>query len=161
MARLRWLIAALVGLAVCPAFGQANPGCAVQPRTLTAMRHCFRPLLVFAPRADDARLKKQGAILDGDADDMMDRFVMLTPVLPDAKGYDAPLDTPYVVLSKGQMQAIRARFHVADDRFLVVLLGEDGGEKLRSTTPVPAERLNALIDTMPTRKLERERPNAN
>jgi hypothetical protein len=161
MAKLRWLITPLVVLAACPAFGQANPGCAPQPKTLAAMRHCFRPLLVFAPASKDPRLKKQGAILDEDADDMMDRFVMLTPILPAAGGYQTPLDAPYIVLGKAQMQAIRTRFHVSDDQFLVLLLGEDGGEKLRSTAPVSAEKLNALIDTMPERKLERERPHAN
>jgi hypothetical protein len=161
MTRFFWLVTALAMLAVSPAFGQANANCQVRPKTLAAMRHCYRPLLVFAPRAEDARLKKQGAILDADADDMMDRFVMLTPVLPDAKGYETPLDTPYIVLSKNEMQAIRARFHVDGDRFVVMLLGEDGTEKLRSSAPVDASRLNALIDTMPARKAERERPHAN
>jgi hypothetical protein len=161
MATLRWLVEGLVMLMACPALAQANANCQVRPKTLAAMRHCYRPLLVFAPRANDARLEKQGAILDDDADDMMDRFVMLTPVLPDARGYEMPLDTPYIVLGKSEMQAIRMRFHVADDRFLVLLLGEDGGEKLRSAAPVDASRLNALIDTMPTRRIERERPHAN
>jgi hypothetical protein len=125
------------------------------------MRHCYRPLLVFSPRANDERLKKQGEILDEAADYMMDRFVMLTPVLPDARSYQTPLDTPYVVLAAQQMKASRERFHVPEEQFLVLLLDEDGSEKLRSSRPVEATRLNALIDTMPTRKIERERPHAN
>jgi hypothetical protein len=161
MTTLRLLVTALFLMAVSPAFGQANANCQVRPKTLTAMRHCYRPLLVFAPRSGDPRLKKQGAILDDDADDMMDRFVMLTPVLTDSKGYQTPLDSPYIVLGKSEMQAIRARFHVAEDRFLVLLLGEDGSEALRSSEPVDATRLNALIDTMPSRRVERERPHAN
>ena len=92
---------------------------------------------------------------------MMDRFVMLTPVLPSAKGYAAPLDTPYVVLNAKEMQSIRERFHIPADSFLVLLLGEDGQEKLRSTRPVPATRLNGLIDATPERRIERERPHAN
>jgi Domain of unknown function (DUF4174) len=161
MTTMRLLVTALVMMVISPASGQANSKCQVQPKTLAAMRRCYRPLLVFAPHADDVRLKKQGAILDAAADDMMDRFVMLTPVLADAKGYQTPLDTPYIVLSKNEIQAIRERFHVAEDRFLVLLLGEDGAEKLRSPAPVSADRLNALIDTMPDRKIERERPHAN
>jgi hypothetical protein len=35
-----------------------------------------------------------------------------------------------------------------------VLLGKDGGEKLRSRTPVTMERLNTLIDAMPMRQQE-------
>jgi hypothetical protein len=161
MATLRSIAAALVMMAACPAFAQANANCQVRPKTLAAMRHCYRPLLVFAPGTNDARLKKQGAILDADADDMMDRFVMLTPILTDSRGYQTPLDTPYIVLGKSEMQAIRTRFHVAEGSFVVLLLGEDGSEKLRSEEPIGAGRLNALIDTMPSRKAERERPHAN
>jgi Domain of unknown function (DUF4174) len=161
MTNLRPLVAALAVVIVFPAFGQANLKCQVRPKTLAVMRHCYRPLLVFSPRANDPRLKKQAAILDDAADDMMDRFVMLTPVLTDSNGYQTPLDTPYVVLAAQEMKAIRERFHVPGDQFLVLLLDEDGSEKLRSSRPVEATRLNALIDTMPTRKLERERPHAN
>jgi hypothetical protein len=125
------------------------------------MRSCYRPLLVFSPSATDSRLRRQSQILDEDADDMMDRFVMFTPILPTTKGYNAPLDTPYVLLSTQQMQAVRAQFAVPPDTFLVLLLGEDGNEALRSAKPVNSERLNALIDTMPSRKREMLRPHAN
>jgi hypothetical protein len=93
MTTLRPLAAALAILLVFPAFGQANPKCQVRPQTLAAMRHCYRPLLVFSPSANDPRLRKQGAILDDTADDMMDRFVLLTPVIPNSRGYQTPLDT--------------------------------------------------------------------
>ena len=125
------------------------------------MRNCYRPLLVFSPSATDPRLKQQGQILDADADDMMDRFVMFTPILPSAKGFAAPLDTPYVLLSTQQMQAVRSQFHVPLESFVVLLLGEDGHEALRSDRPVDSTRLNSLIDTMPSRKIEMTRPHAN
>jgi len=125
------------------------------------MRNCYRPLLVFSPTAADARLKKQTELLDQDADDMMDRFVMFTPIVPTAKSFSAPLDTPYVILNSQQMQAIRAQFQVPAESFLVLLLNEDLSEKLRSTQPVDPARLNALIDHMPSRKTEMQRPHAN
>jgi hypothetical protein len=158
---LRFSIALIFFLACGSLRAQARPSCAVVPKSLTAMHACFRPLLVFSPQADDARLKVQSAVLDAAADDMMDRFVMLTPVVPDAKGFAAPLDTPYTVLSQQEMDAIRTRFHVRDDVFAVVLLGEDGQEKLRSAKPVDVDRLNALIDSMPERRVEMRRPHAN
>jgi hypothetical protein len=153
----------LVGFAVsaAAALGQASLKCQVQPRTLAAMHNCYRPLLVFSPSAADSRLKRQGEILDADADDMMDRFAMLTPILPSTSGYSAPLDTPYVMLSGQQMQAIRSQFQVPQDTFIVLLLGEDGSEALRATSPVSSTRLNSLIDTMPTRRMEMKRPHAN
>jgi hypothetical protein len=144
-----------------PLWAQARPSCQVIPKSLDAMHRCYRPLLVFSPQADDPRLKEQTATLDAAADDMMDRFVMLTPIVPDAKSYQVPLDTPYTVLSQQDMDAIRARFHIPADQFVVLLLGEDGTEKLRSTRPVPIDRLNSLIDSMPERRVEMMRPNAN
>ncbi|RXK55345.1 DUF4174 domain-containing protein [Oleiharenicola lentus] len=45
--------------------------------------------------------------------------------------------------------------------FTVTLIGKDGGEKLRRSTPLPPEELFALVDTMPMRREEmRERPPA-
>ena len=161
MTNLRPLAAVLAVAIAFPAMGQANLKCQVRPKTLAAMRHCYRPLLVFSPRANDPRLRRQGEILDDAADDMMDRFVLLTPVIPDSRSYQTPLDTPYVVLDTQQMKAVRERFHVPEDQFLVLLLDEDASERLRSSRPVGATRLNVLIDTMPTRKIERERPHAN
>jgi len=125
------------------------------------MRNCYRPLLVFSPTAADVRLKKQTELLDQNADDMMDRFVMLTPIVPSTKSFTVPLDTPYVVLNSQQMQAIRAQFQVPAESFLVLLLGEDLSERLRSAYPVDPMRLNALIDRMPSRKTEMQRPHAN
>lgn len=158
----RWLVTAVIfsgcGLS---ARAQANPNCAMRPATLAAMRNCYRPLLVFSPRADDLRLKQQEEILDAAADDMMDRFVLLAPVLTDSKAWQAPLDAPYVVVGSKEMKAIRVRFHVSEHAFVVLLLGEDGTIALRSEQPVEASRLNELIDTMPTRKIERDRPHAN
>jgi hypothetical protein len=143
------------------ALGQASLKCQVQPKTLAAMRNCYRPLLVFSPTANDPMLRKQSRILDAAADDMMDRFVMFTPILPTAKNFSTPLDTPYTVLSAQQMQSIRSQFHVPADTFLVLLLGEDGSEALRSETPISSTRLNSLIDTMLSRKGEMKRPHAN
>jgi hypothetical protein len=38
--------------------------------------------------------------------------------------------------------------------FSVVLIGKDGGEKLRRTTPLPPAELFALVDAMPMRRAE-------
>jgi hypothetical protein len=41
------------------------------------------------------------------------------------------------------------------------VLGEDGAVKLSSDVPVSIERLNRLVDSMPTRKLERQERDSN
>jgi hypothetical protein len=133
----------------------------VVPKSLTDMHNCYRPLLVFSPRADDPRLKQQSTWLDAAADDMMDRFVMYTPVAPNLADYPTPLDTPFTLLSAKEMQLIRIRFRIPAGQFTVLLIDEDGSEKLRSTKPVTASRLNTLIDILPARKREMQRPHAN
>ena len=140
---------------------QARPDCALRPTSLAQMRRCYRPLLVFSPTGNDARLKKQQSTLDAAADDMMDRFVLLLPIIAKPAKYQPPLDTPYELLSQKELASIRNRFQISEDQFAVLLLGEDGAIKLRSTAPVTISRLNSLIDAMPDRKLEMQRPHAN
>src|SRR5580698_3316871 len=126
---------------------QAKPTCALRPTSLIQMRHCYRPLLVFSPSASDQRLIRQQSLLDEAADDMMDRFVLFLPVAPQSANYKPPLDTPYTLLNQNELT--------------VLLLGEDGSIKFRSTVPVIISRLNSLIDAMPDRKVEIARPHAN
>lgn len=154
-------LAMLLSLTCLPVQAQAHPGCEVVPRTIAGMQGCFRPLLVFSPRAGDPRLERQAKLLDADADDMMDRFVLYTPIAPNPQGLAAPLDAPYTVLDRQQMQFVRSRFHIPHDRFTVVLLEENGTVMLRSQVPVDPFRLNALIDQLPTRREEMQRPHAN
>ena len=143
------------------AHGQARPGCQVVPKTLAAMHGCYRPLLVFSPSATDSRLRRQSALLDDAADDMMDRFVLFTPLPGTTHGLETPLDAPYTVVDAQEKSAMRARFHVAPQEFEVLLLNEDGAVVMHSERPVSADRLNALIDRMPKRQAEMRRPHAN
>lgn len=140
---------------------QAKLTCAVVPKTLDAMKDCYRPLLVFAAGGDDARLKRQVAMLDEAADDMMDRFVLYTPIVPDGHNVSTPADSPYTILSADQIKGVRAKFHVPVTEFAVLLVDEDGSVMLRSRTPVEADRLNAVIDKTPRRQAEAHRPHAN
>jgi hypothetical protein len=131
---------------------QARPQCQVVRKSFAVMRGCFRPLLVFSPAPNDALLHRQIALLDRDADDMMDRFELYTPVAPDPRRLDAPLDAPYTILDAQQMTEIRARYHIPASQFTVLL---------RSSNPVNPARLNALIDRTPERRAEMLRPHAN
>ena len=158
---MRVLLFSCIVALTCATGAQSRPDCPTQPHTLAAMRGCYRPLLVFAPSADDRRLAAERTALDQAADDMMDRNVLLVPVVKSPSSLPLPLDAPYSVLGARESVAARRRYGVAPGRFEVVLLGEDGSEKMRSGKPVVAEELNSLIDRMPTRKLEMQRPHAN
>lgn len=140
---------------------QARPECQVVPKSLAAMRDCYRPLLVFSPSPNDARLKRQAALLDEAADDMMDRFVLFTPIAPEEERINRPLDAPYTVMGAHELSLVRERFHIPANEFAVLLLDEDGSLKLRSAAPVSADRLNTLIDRTPRRQAEMQRPHAN
>lgn len=143
------------------ALAQAHDGCPEFPATLTAMRTCYRPVLVFSPDGHDARLRKQVATLDSAADDMMDRNELLLPVLASSAGYQAPLDAPHRLLPSTELSKLRQRFHVDAHQFRVLLLGEDGSVKLSSDTPISIDRMNQLVDSMPTRKREMLRRDSN
>jgi len=140
---------------------QASPQCQVVPKSFAAMHGCFRPLLVFSPTPNNALLRHQIALLDRDADDMMDRFVLYTPITSDPHRLGTPLDAPYTILDAQQRSEIRAHFHVPESEFAVLLLDEDGSVMLRSTNPVNPARLNALIDRTPERQAEMVRAHAN
>ena len=97
-----------------------------------------RVLLLFAPRTDDPALVRQRAILAGAGTAMGERD--LVPV--------------EVIGADRQDEALRRRFGAGADRFRAVLVGKDGGAKLSSAEPLPAERLSEVIDAMPMRRDE-------
>ena len=49
---------------------------------------------------------------------------------------------------------LRVEYSTGADEFAVVLIGRDGGEKLRSAEPVTVEELFGKIDGMPMRRRE-------
>lgn len=158
----RQIVPAVLGALVTAALhAQAGPQCQVVPTSMAAMRGCYRPLLVFSPSATDARLRRQAALVDAAADDMMDRFVLFTPVVADEKRVNPPLDAPWTTLPEREAASVRQRYEIADGTFAVLLLDEDGRVFLRSTSPVSADRLNAVIDRTARRQAEMRRPHAN
>jgi len=95
--------------------------------TATAAEH--RTLLLRAPTADHPQLLAQRAILDADPDGLSERDVAVVMALDPA----------------------------GPQRFEAVLVGKDGREKLRQSTPLSLAALYALIDAMPMRKAEQRR----
>lgn len=49
---------------------------------------------------------------------------------------------------------LRRRFEVPAGEFRAILVGKDGGVKLRSASPIPSDKLFAEIDAMPMRQDE-------
>ncbi len=97
-------------------------------------------LVVVVAMPGDPRATKQHALLDDAAAALRERDVVIQDMTPDAARRDRP------ELGVGSQAA-----------FEVLLIGKDGGVKLRRDKPVAAFEITALIDTMPMRQDEMRR----
>ena len=113
---------------------------ALAQSTIAQMKWERRILVVAAPSATDPQLAEQRRILaawrkQGDARD-------LTIVEVVGDGITGAADDAASVRRKYRLPA----------GFTAILIGKDGGEKLRSPRPFPAAALAETIDAMPMRR---------
>lgn len=114
-------------------------------KTIQAQRWRQRIVLVYAPAEQQAAFRQQQQWLADEADGMAERDIRIIDVVAERI---SPADRTY----------LRTKLDVAANQFGVVLIGKDGGVKLRSDKPVSAQTLFATIDGMPMRRQEmRER----
>jgi hypothetical protein len=136
---------------------QPSAGCPAQPNTLRAMRNCYHPLLVFAPAMDDPQLVEQFNQLKAHATELRSRDLLYVPIVPEGHNQPIPRSRIHTAsLSEDELAAMRHHFKVEPTEFLVILIGKDGGEKLNSRTPVPAEQLKQLTDPLPPHRGEQQ-----
>ncbi len=100
-----------------------------------------RVLLVSAAAADDPRLAAQRKIFATIRDGAKERDLTLVEAVGGGT----------------RAVALRNKFGIVVDAFRVLLVGKDGGEKLRSDTPLGPDQLFPLIDAMPMRRNEMRR----
>lgn len=129
------MIPLLLAAALAPA--PAAPS----PTTVAAMRWQRRVLVMAAPRADDPALVAQRRALAGWDAAARERDLTVVTVIGDRVTGAADTAT-----------ALRRRYRMPSDRFAAVLIGKDGGVKLRKATPIAAEMLAETIDAMPMRR---------
>jgi hypothetical protein len=108
-----------------------------------------RLVLIFAPTSADASLQAQLATFSGRAGEVVDRDLILG-YFPAAE--DGSFGGEPTAVSAGE--ALREELGIAPERFTVLLIGKDGGVKLRSATPLTADRIFGTIDSMPMRQQE-------
>jgi hypothetical protein len=122
-------------------------GAAVSGTTpvLASWRWKSRLLLVFAPDADDPALLDQRGRLAGASAAMRERDLVVIEVI--GAHADRQLDPG----------RLRTEYGVARARFAVILIGKDGGEKLRQDRPIAIDALFGMIDRMPMRRSEARR----
>ena len=104
-------------------------------RDLDAYQWSARPVLVFAPSPEDPDYLDQMAEFREARDGLEDRdIIVLSDTDPDAHG--------------------RLRAGLAINGFEIILVGKDGGVKLREDHPLTARALFDTIDAMPMRQRE-------
>jgi hypothetical protein len=108
-----------------------------------------RPLLVFAPTAGDPRLVETVRRVEATRCDFADRDMVLGVIVADGT---STLDGR--VVDTSQAQSLRSQFGIATNGFSVVLIGKDGGEKLRVNDVPDLQAIYAVIDGMPMRRRE-------
>ena len=106
----------------------------------TAAAQSPHRLVIIVALANDSRAARQRTILEHDSVSLVERDVVVQEVTPDA----ARRERPELGVSE----------HAT---FEVLLVGKDGGVKLRRDEPVTVFEISTLIDTMPMRQKEMRR----
>ncbi|MEM6394363.1 MAG: DUF4174 domain-containing protein [Planctomycetota bacterium] len=110
-----------------------------------------RPVLVFADAGQEALRVAQQQVFDAVSAGLRERDITVYVVTPEGVTRDGEA-------LAGDGQKLRSRYGVTREAWAVVLVGKDGGEKLRVTDGVlDTERLFGVIDAMPMRRAEMER----
>ena len=127
----------------------AKPAMAAPPGrvTLPSLRDHQRVLLVFT-NGDNQLSEAQLTVAADHVDGFRQRDLLLV-------GLSGTNDAvPTAMLSSADDTAARKRFGVRSGQFTAILIGKDGGEKLRSHQPISWDTLQKTIDAMPMRQGE-------
>ena len=108
-----------------------------------------RPLLLFAPTESDPRLVETMRRIEASRCDFVDRDIVLGRIVTEGT---STLDGH--VVDPTQAQRLVSEFGIGADSFSVVLIGKDGGEKLRVAGIPDLQAIYAVIDGMPMRARE-------
>lgn len=114
-----------------------------RPVDLSSQQWDHRMLLIFAPSANDPKLRTQRIYLTGHEDVISDAQVKPIEVIGDGR----------VHLGSGwadpEARRLRERFGVFDELFTVILVGKDGQSRARSTDPLTARQITRAVDAPP------------
>ncbi|MCB0933028.1 MAG: DUF4174 domain-containing protein [Mycobacterium sp.] len=108
-----------------------------------------RPLLLFAPTDNDPRLVATVRRIEASRCDFVDRDMVLGLIVTQGT---STLDGH--VVDPDQKQRLFSEFGIGANSFSAVLIGKDGGEKLRVNDVPDLQAIYAVIDGMPMRGRE-------
>jgi hypothetical protein len=122
---------------------------------LSALIGQKRVLLLFSKSRSDANLDRQLALLGDRRSDVNDRKIVVLSV---SAGRDPMAVMGYATLPQGAGRELMTRFEPRKEGLTVVLVGLDGTEKGRWHHALDPQVLFDLIDTMPMRQEEAQKP---
>jgi hypothetical protein len=111
-----------------------------------------RLLLVFAPSGQNDSFQHQQDLWRDQVLQLKDRDLLVLPVVG-SQPVKGPGQQPLTPAS------LRELFQVSEEEFAVVLVGKDGTEKYRTSSPVAPRHIYGIIDTMPMRQSEMRKKN--
>lgn len=108
-----------------------------------------RPLLVFAPTDSDPRLVETLGRIEASRCDFVGRDMVLGLVVTEGT---STLDGR--AISPDESRRLLSQYAIGENAFSVLLIGKDGGEKLRVDEVPDLQVVYAVIDGMPMRSRE-------
>lgn len=127
------------------------------PTPLIHYRDKARPILVFTPSPSDPRFLAQVHQFEPHTSELSERQVVILVFPQHSAPWPRPAATAVWPDNPLDPARVRSLYRITPREFTVVLLGKDGGEKLRVHTPVSYEILHQTIDAMPMRQQEMQR----
>jgi hypothetical protein len=108
-----------------------------------------RVLLVFSPSIQDSRFEAQVKELRQSTCDLQDRNMLVFQIINNAGVINLNGST-----SKLEGDKFRKNYQVQRNDYRVILIGKDGGEKMRSHKVISVNEIFDEIDAMPMRQNE-------
>jgi hypothetical protein len=108
-----------------------------------------RVLLVFSPNIQDVRFEAQVKELRQSICDLQDRDMLVFQIINNAGVINLNGST-----SKLTGDKFRKKYQVQSNDYRVILIGKDGGEKMRSHKVISVNEIFNEIDAMPMRQNE-------
>ncbi|BBY50463.1 hypothetical protein MARA_39310 [Mycolicibacterium arabiense] len=135
----------LVVLATITALGSPSAAAA----ELSDYRWTHRPMLLFAPTDRDPQLVETLSRIDASRCALLERDVVIGIVLTEGQSTLAGQPVNAV-----EAQSLSERYGIGENAFTALLIGKDGGEKLRVDEVPDLSTIYAVIDGMPMRRGE-------
>jgi len=127
----------------------SGTACAQNPDLLDSYQWSNRVLLVYAADEESPTYQQQIQEFEQHEAGVEDRDLVIFTVLP-----QKVINPEGKALSAQSAEYLRQRYDVPGQQFAVVLIGKDGGVKLKEEKFLSTDKLFGTIDQMPMRQRE-------